>query len=273
MIKLGKIAKPANPAANKVRVYLDQSPPGYGTTTPKVCVLDENGQVATVGGLTILDYRMIRVTVNTGASGTWTPSVGCRASYVELVGGGGQGGGCATSSSTLSVGGGGGGGAYAASWITGVSATVAWVNGAGGSTGTAGNSGQAGADSTWAATVIVAKGGSGGAVLAAGTTFVAQVGAAGGLAASCTGDLKIDGGIGGDGLRLSGTQGWSGRGGVAAGFGVEAASFVISVSGGTAGNNASAGAYGCGGSGGATLTTAQKGGNGTGGWNRIWEFA
>src|SRR5437867_7959601 len=105
-LRFNKVSTPPNPAANKVELYYDSSPPGYTGATPKVCARDENGVVTVFGGMTTLDYRLIKITILTAASGTWTPTVGTRAAYVELVGGGGQGGGSATSSSQASVGGG-----------------------------------------------------------------------------------------------------------------------------------------------------------------------
>jgi hypothetical protein len=120
MFRLTKRADPSNPPANTIRVYYDTAGTGY-LTPVALSAIDESGNLAMLAHFAVLDYRMLRVTVVTATgAGTWTPQVGCRAAYVELVAGGGQGGGAATSSSTCSVGGGGGGGAYSASWITGV---------------------------------------------------------------------------------------------------------------------------------------------------------
>lgn len=270
MFRLTKRTAPSNPPANAIRVFFNSAGPGFNTPV-SLSALDESGNQVMLGHPLVLDYRLLKVSVFT-ASATWTPTNGCRAAYVELIGGGGQGGGAATSSTQVSVGGGGGGGAYAASWITGVSATVAYVVGAGGSGAATGATGTVGADTTWAATVIVAKGGSGGTVMAAGTTLAAQVGGAGGAAGSCTGDLKVTGSIGDKGIRLSTTQGWGGDGGAAAFLGVVGANGVVAIAGGT-GTAAAATAYGSGGGGAATISTIAAGGAGAGGLVRVWEFA
>lgn len=271
-VQLTKQATAGSPGANVVSLQYVSDGPGY-SAPPVLVAKDESGNVAILGAMTTLSYRVIkRTTVIATGAGTWTPSAGCRAAYVELWGGGGQGGGAATSSSTCSVGGGGGGGAYAASLITGVSGTVSYSVGAGGSGGAAGATGNNGGDTTWNTTTIVAKGGSGGAVLAAGTSVLVQAGGAGGAAGSCTGDLKIDGSKGGKGTRDSGAIGFSGDGGAAAFLGVVGALGTGVVAGGTAGAAASSTAYGSGGGGAATTTTQQAGGNGAGGMIRIWEL-
>jgi hypothetical protein len=273
VFRLTKRADPSSPPANTARVYYDSAGTGYNTPV-SLAAIDESGNLAMLAHFGVLDYRLLKVTVVTASGGgTWTPQAGCRAAYVELVGGGGQGGGCATSSGSCSVGGGGGGGAYAASWITGVSATVAYVVGTGGSGGAAGSSGVVGNDTTWAVSVIVAKGGSGGAALAAGTSVLVQAGGLGGAAASCTGDLKISGSQGGKGTRDSAAIGFSGDGGPAAYIGSVGAVGTGVVAGGTAGPAALATAYGSGGAGAATTTTQQAGGVGAAGLIRIWEFA
>jgi hypothetical protein len=273
MFRLTKRATPSNPAANALRVYYDTAGPGY-LTPAALMARDESGNLGMLAHLAILDYRLLKVSVVTATgAGTWTPTAGCRAAYVELVGAGGQGGGAATSSSTCSVGGGGGGGAYSASWITGVSATVAYLVGAGGSGAAAGATGTIGADTTWASTVIVAKGGLGGPAQAAGSTVLVQAGGAGGPAGTGTGDLKISGGVGGKGTRDSAAIGFSGDGGAAAFVGSVGATGTGVVAGGTVGAAAAATSYGSGGAGAATTTTTQAGGAGAGGLIRIWEFA
>jgi hypothetical protein len=169
------------------------------------------------------------------------------------------------------MGGGGGAGGYSASWITGISTTKPYTCGAGGSTTVAGNStGQAGADSTWDTSVIVAKGGGGGLGCAISTTIIlGGLGGAGGVAASGTGDLKADGSAGGTGLVLS-TAGAGISGYGAAGFFGGGAISKI-----THGNGNNGGQYGSGGSGGATVNSAgaTKGGNGGNGCIRVWEFS
>lgn len=274
ILNILKGATPASPGANYVSLVYETAGTGYNTPA-MLGALDESGNHAALGHFAVLSYRLIKVPtpiIATGA-GTWTPSNGCRAAYVEMWGGGGQGGGCATSSSTCSVGGGGGGGAYAASWITGVSATVSYSVGAGGSGAAAGATGNNGGNTTWATTVIVAAGGTGGPVLAAGSSVLVQAGGAGGAAASCTGDLKISGSQGGKGTRDSAAIGFSGDGGAAAFIGACGALGTGVVAGGTVGAAAGSTFYGCGGAGAATTTTQQAGGAGAGGLLRIWEFA
>ena len=261
----------ANPGSNLVHVVSDTT--GLGTpAAPALVATDNSGNKVMLGHFAILDYRLIKVRVLTSST-SYVPTNGTRAIYVECIGAGGQGGGAATSSSTCSLGGGGGGGAYAASFLTGaqVQNPTAYQIGAGGSSGTAGNAGQAGTDTTWNTNVIVAKGGQGGAVLAAGSTATLQIGAAGGLASACTGDLTIGGLTGGSGYRLSGTTYlYAGTG----------ASGVMGGDGGVGAVNSAAGAtgnaglaYGTGGAGAATLATAAAGGAGFAGFIRVWEFA
>lgn len=271
-LNIAKIAAAATPSASTMDVYYDTAGPGYGTPAALAAKSgDDSGAIIVLGHATILDYRLIKVTVLTAASGNWTPSNGCRAAYVECVGGGGQGGGGPAGTGSA-AGGGGGGGAYAASWITGVSAIVAYVNGAGGSTTVAGNStGQDGADTTWGATTIVAKGGKGGLGHAISTTIITGgLGGAGGLASACTGDIKVDGAPGSTGITLSTAAGAiSGEGAV--GFLGGGGGIAKIVQGD--GNNGVA--PGSGGSGGCTFNSAgaTKGGNGGNGVIRVWEFA
>lgn len=271
-LRLFKRAAPGTPAAGYGRLYYDTT--GLGTpAAPCLAFKDESGNIAMLGHLATLDYRLISVRALIAGT-SYVPTTGTRAIYVQAVAGGGAGGGAATSSTQVSVGGGGGGGAFAASWLTGaaVKNPTTYALGAGGTAGAAGASGNNGGNTTWDTTVIVAAGGTGGAVMAAGSTLAAQVGGAGGAAASCTGDLKITGGLGDKGIRLSTTQGWSGNGGSPAWGGQVGADGIVAVSGG-AGVNATATAYGTGGSGGATTVTSSIGGTGAPGMIIVWEFA
>lgn len=272
-VQLTKIAKPGtNPPVNLASIYYDTAGPGAATPAA-LCALDESGNQAMLGHFGILDYRLLKVTIL--VSGTsWVPTNGCRAIYVECIGGGGQGGGAATSSSTASVGGGGGGGAFAASWLTGaaVKNPTTYAIGAAGSGGAAGASGGNGGNTLWDTSVIIAAGGTGGAAMVAGSTLLAQIGGAGGAAGSCTGDMKVSGGMGDKGIRISASQGWSGNGGAAAFLGSCGANGVVAVTGGAAGTAGATGAYGCGGSGAATITTSAAGGAGIGGMIRVFEF-
>jgi hypothetical protein len=272
-LRLTQVTTPSNPPASTVELYAASAGTGQGTPVA-IQAIDSSGNVAMLGHFSVLDYRLLRVSVLVATNASYSPANGTRAIFVELWGGGGQGGGAATSSSTASVGGGGGGGAYSASWITSMPTfPVSVAIGAGGSGGAAGATGGNGGDTTFNSATVVAKGGSGGAVMAAAATFAQQAGGAGGAAASGTGDLKISGSVGDRGIRLSGTQAWSGDGGSAALLGLDGANGVIAVTGGTAGSAAVTTSYGAGGSGAATLTTQQAGGAGAGGMARIWEFA
>jgi hypothetical protein len=130
-----------------------------------------------------------------------------------------------------------------------------------------------GTDTTWASTVIVAKGGVGGAAQAAGSTVLVQAAALAALSDREPGDLKV-----------------SGRS--AARAPVTRRRSVLRVTEARARSSASAArsaqalslaerlarlprqtAYGSGGAGAATTTTQQAGGAGAGGLIRIWEFA
>jgi hypothetical protein len=233
-------------------------------------VVNANGEQKTA----VVSGTLLKTTQVTAAgAGSWTPDSRCATALVECWGAGGQGGGAATSSSTASQGGGGGGGAYSASRLSGAAIKVTSFSiGAKGSGAAAGATGNTGGDTTWDTTVIVAKGGAGGTVLAAGTTVGVAAGGAGGAAASGTGDRKISGGTGEKGTRLSGTQAIGGDGGAAAYLGTVGAGGVAAITGGTAGAAAAAGAYGAGGSGAGTLTTAVAGGAGQDGLVIITEY-
>lgn len=269
-----KIATPSNPPTNTEELYYDTAGPGFNTPVA-LCSRDESGNIAMLAHYAVLDYRFIKVTVVTASgAGTWTPANGCRLAFVECVGAGGQGGGAATSSTQVSVGGGGGGGAYAAKTLTGSGIkSTSYTNGAKGSGAAAGATGTVGADTTWDTTVIVAKGGAGGPVMAAGTTVIDQIGGAGGAAASCTGDIKLDGSAGQTAMRFSTTTGYGGDGGAAAVVGVSGGQGRASASGGAAGGASAAGAYGSGGGGAGTSSTSAAGGAGMDGLIRIWEYA
>lgn len=269
MFRLTKRAAPGSPAANTARVYYDTT--GLGTpAAPGLQAIDENGALLNLGHFTILDYRLLNIRVLTSST-SFVPTAGCRAMYVECIGGGGQGGGAATSSTTASVGTGGGGGGYSAKILTGaqVKNPTTYAIGAGGSTSGSGAVGQAGGNTTWDTNVVVANGGAGGLVMAAGSTNIAIVPPA--VAAAGTGDIALAGSLAGFGYRISGTVlGWSGFGGVGP-LGSGCGNMVIATL--SNGGAAPAGAYGAGGGGAATLSTAATGGAGQGGVIRVWEFS
>jgi hypothetical protein len=195
-LRLTQVTTPSNPPASTVELYAASAGTGQGTPVA-IQAIDSSGNVAMLGHFSVLDYRLLRVSVLVATNASYSPANG----------------------------------------------------------------------------TVVAKGGSGGAVMAAAATFAQQAGGAGGAAASGTGDLKISGSVGDRGIRLSGTQAWSGDGGSAALLGLDGANGVIAITGGTAGSAAVTTSYGAGGSGAATLTTQQAGGAGAGGMARIWEFA
>jgi hypothetical protein len=257
-IKITKMATPSTPATNLVQIFAD-------IADKRVKSIDDAGLVLNLAqkGLSIINI----VEIFTGTV-SYTPSVYAKALFVEAVGGGGAGGGAATGSSSCSIGGGGGAGAYSEILITSPKATYTVAVGAGGTAGSAGAAGNAGGDTTFdSPSVCTAKGGNGGAVLAAGTSLVTQLGASGGLAASGVGDLKEGGCDGGWGVRLSASAAQSGEGGAAPIGGGKASGVNATLTAGNAGKN-----YGGGGSGAMTATTAQVGGVGAPGLLRIWEL-
>jgi len=201
---------------------------------------------------------------------SYTYPSGTRALLVMALGAGGAGGGGATAAVSAAGGGGGGSGCYVESFLTTLPASPVTVSvGAGGTAGTAGNNpGNNGNDTTFNTTTVVAKGGVGGAGMAATTTPLFALGGVGGAAASCTGDLAFDGNAGGDAYCPSGTVGSSGYG-AAGPFGGQALQRIAQNTGVTGGR------YGCGGSGGLTLNggAATAGGAGGNGVLVIWEFS
>ena len=259
-----------NPSSGDVRFYMNTT--GLGPNAAAcLSARDSTGAEIKLGQFSTLDYRLINIRILTSGT-SYVPTAGTRAAYVECIGPGAQGGGAATSSSTVSMGGGGGGGAYAASWITGAALKnpTTYAIGAGGTGASAGNAGNNGGDTTWDTNVIVAKGGLGGPVMAAGSTNIVIAGGAGGALGSCVGDFKMGGKNGFRGIRLSGTTYL---------FAGDGAHGILGGDGGLAAVNSAAGAagangvdYGTGGAGAATLATAQVGGNGIQGVIRVWEF-
>ena len=274
-VRFTKITTPSNPPANTAEVYLDTAGPGYNTPIT-MAARDENGNIANLGNFLVLSYRFQKKTMFI-ASDTWTPQIGCRLAVVTCIGGGGGGGAAGTSSTQVSCGGGGGAGGVSISTLTttAIKATAFIVGalGAGGTTGNPGTLGTAGGDTTWDTTVIVAKGGSGGAYLAAGTTSINIAGGVGGLASAGTGDIKISGGNGHTGQRFNTVLGFGGDGagsplnGGAGGVGGGCPTTGI------AGGAPSAGQYGAGGGGGCTSTTTQAGGAGLAGCIIVDEYA
>ncbi|MGB3044203.1 MAG: phage tail protein [Xanthobacteraceae bacterium] len=145
------------------------------------------------------------------ASGTYTPSPGCRALLVELVGGGGGGGASGVvGSGQLGMGDGGAGGGYARKLITDVAASYACTIGAGGAP--AETSGQAESGGTTSfGTELSATGGWGGNNVAPGSNPNAGAYWFGGVGIG--GDVVYQGGSGTPGLRFSSINSVAGAGG------------------------------------------------------------
>jgi hypothetical protein len=253
-----KETTPSNAAANKAKVY-------YNSTDLAMEAIDENGNNRILAKFATNTFRLVKVTDVFQGTTTYTPTSGVNALYVEAIGGGAAGGGGATSSGNLSLGSGGGGGAYSAIFITSPKASYACVIGAGGA-GVNGTTGGVGTDTTFdSPSICTAKGGAGGTTLAAGTSVVTQNGAAGGASGSGVGDIKMDGGDGGWGIRLSASVGQGGQGGISPMSGAAVGSNAVGVGG--AGKQ-----YGGGGGGAMTTGTQNVGGAGANGLLRIWEF-
>ena len=231
------------------------------------------------GGGGALTYTITELLTTTGA-GSWTKPDGVTSVTVECWGGGGAGGGA---TNNPGAGAGGGGGQYAKSALTYSSATenISYNVGTGGIAST--TAGGSGGDSTWATTVVIAKGGTGGEANAVPNSFIA--GGEGNIAGS-VGDTIYFGGNGRgasmtaiDPIPISG-EGGGGAGstesGTSATFGVVGVGgFEFGGNGGTGFNNVSGVGgpglvYGGGGGGGcATTNTDRAGGSGAQGLIRV----
>lgn len=205
----------------------------------------------------------------TGTVVAYTPNDGTKRMFVEVIGGGGGGGGASFASSNEAYGGGGGGGGYAAMEFTyNPGLAYAYTVGAGGAGGAnTGATGAAGGDSTFASEDESATGG-GGQGGAGMTTGTSQTSVAGGTGGAGTGDATFlcSGSDGARGVRISGTFGWSGDGGLAGkGFGTGGRGIEAGA------NNGHAYGGGGGGAGGGSAATA--GGTGASGIVLVWEYA
>lgn len=275
------------PSLTKVYVVNNNTTGAFSLT---VKTLAGSGQAVIQGNTKILwcDGVDVKPAVATGgalvgfqaitASGTYTKTSTANAILVEQVGGGGAGGGGPAApgdTNHVSAAGGGGAGAYAVKFIAAPSASYAVTVGAAG-TGVADGNGNAGGDTIFGTSVVLAKGGSGALRQNVGNTIATFPGALGGLATTSIGDFKVSGGNGRRGYRLSGTQGWSGAGGSSR-FGKGGNSmyaiFPNSTTGGFGGNSATA--PGAGGSGQLCINTSvtQVGNSGAAGLCLVWEFA
>lgn len=242
-------------------------PTSLGTGTPDGTKFLKDNGVWTVptGGVAAGVFLGLQVFTS---SGTYTPTAGTTRIYVEAWGGGGAGGGVPAIGSGNVSGGGGGAGAYSAKRIASGFSGVSYIIGAAGA-GASNAAGGNGGDTTFNSTAVVAKGGTGGPVGVLNT----NVGfGAGGAASGGTGDVKIDGQRGGNGVAgtarsASGTGGASPRGGAGAQNPGESSSQLLN---GLAGVTPGGG----GGAAQANITgAAGTGGNGGAGLIVIWEFA
>ncbi len=273
-VRQTKISSPSNPPANTEELYYDTAGPGY-LTPPALCSRNESGVIAMLGHYATLDYRFVGLqTFTATGAGTYTPTSGVRAIFVECVGGGGGSGNALVTSSNSSVSAGGGGGGYACGFVAAISATVPFVVGVGGLAGSAGAAGGNGADSTFNATTVVGKAGTGGGAGTTAGTTGHSVGGAGGVAGTAgTGGFTSVGSDGGDGVALSATQGWCGSGGASmfGGSTKETAVAVATITAGVVGK-----VYGGGAAGAANIGTNASPAAGAAGGNgiiRVWEYA
>lgn len=157
------------------------------------------------------------------SGGTYTPTAGATAIYIELVGGGGGSGGVSGGASEAAASGGGGGGQYVDLFLASISGTYTVTVGAGGAAGTnsPGNGGTGGNSQLAGSGIgsLIASGGSGS--LGAGPQFIPGVrqGALGGQT-STDGDTQTAGGAGQAGWHSqfsTVTAGSGGNGGTGAG--------------------------------------------------------
>ena len=207
----------------------------------------------------LIGYKFIGIQTFT-ASGTYTPTSGCRLVRVIVIGGGGGGGGgyYSGSGSANNAGGGGGEGATAIYVGTAGATSTTVTIGPGGAGGTGTATGTAGTASSFGA-LAVAGGGAGGVGANSSGIFNASRGGAGGTASAGTiqiggadGQAGVAAGSSGDDMAAGGTGGGKGgRGG------------VVTESGSAAGTNAPG--YGGGGGGGCRADSGSSVAGGTGG--------
>ncbi len=217
-------------------------------------------------------------TFTTAGSTTWTCPAGVFSAQVECWGGGGSGGAGINGGGTTngSGAGGGGGGAYALKAVAVTPGTVYnLVVGAGGAAGTTSNPG---ADSTFNATTVVARGGAAGASV--NGQLLAGSGGAGGSAAGSVGDTTFSGGTGANGVAGANPNG-GGGGGSSAGTassgnnGSTTTAGAAVTGGGAGGNGATSSANGSnasspgGGGGGAKTASSTQRNGGAGGTGKV----
>lgn len=186
----------------------------------------------------------------TSSSGTYIVPAGCLAINVVCVGGGAPGGGApSTTAGTLGLGSGGGHGGIATKFISNPSSTYSYSVGVAtpGSSGANGNNGT----STWfgTSTTVMAVGGAGGVMMAAGISAIPQIDNGPNIATQY-GDFSACGGVGGWGWRVSSSLGYSGLGANCLYFG---------TGGGLAWNSAGSPGIGYGAGGGGALSVGSFG--------------
>jgi hypothetical protein len=148
------------------------------------------------------------------SSGTWNKPAGATWVLVEVQAGGGAGGGAASTSGSQTSGGGGGqGGGYGRTLFaaSALAATESVTVGAGANGDT--NDGGTGGTSSFSTggTLVSATGGAGGLATSADTSIGLQEG--GNVTQTITAQIAIQGGGGGSGGRLGGTDSFGGTGG------------------------------------------------------------
>ncbi len=221
-----------NSAQNNLQAFADKVDeldvgPAIYISTPKHTLVDDDifpiVDSETAGHLTkahlwsdlkahILGLQSETILTNT-AGGTYTVPAGIRNLHVRAVGAGGGGGASQGGAGQCSCSAGGAGGSYGEKWIdVDPGDEFVWDVGAAGAGGAAGNNpGNAGGDTTFG--VLSCPGGGGGPSMATGTTVIGTNGTAGPAVAS-NADFTIPGGDGWGGIRMSGTWGASGFGGL-----------------------------------------------------------
>lgn len=207
------------------------------------------------------------------SNGTYTPTAGTNAIYVEGFGAGGAGGGVTNAGAgNCTAGGGGGAGASGWAYLTsGFTPTVAVTIGVGG-IGVANANGNAGTNTTFGA-LLVLPGGAGG--FASGATNVISITAAGGVGGTTPTGTNVTGSAGvkgGFGMAFAASLAASGAG-ASTSLGAGGASVTAGGTSVTAGANAEG--FGSGGSGavGVNNGATAAGGNGANGLIIVYEYA